>query len=366
MLRSGDGNFELSPNFQLQIRHVVSLAPEDTGTGTPGDLDAFDDLDFGFEIRRMKIGFAGHAFSPDLEYDFKFAFDRNGGEAALENAFIDYLPENGMFGNSDVGLRIGQFKDPTFFTEITSSSRQMAADRSLVNEMIGGGDTGFIQGVQLLGQGERVNWTIGYIDGAASANTDFQDEPGTDFDLGFNGRVDIMLAGDDMSVFRDFTAMGTEQDSARVGFGALLNLADQDDLAFVLWHTADFTYESAGGLGVFAAYYGRIFDDGATVDGYDMGAEFQVSQVIDPEGGWEVFGKYDFIMFENDVVAGEDFFHEVVAGVNKYWHDHKVKMTIDVGVLPSGNPGSNTGIGYRPAATDEAQLTVRGQFQFLL
>lgn len=368
VLRSADGNFELNPTFQLQVRHVASLAP-DASTSDDGDLDAFDDLDFGFEVRRFKVGFKGHAFSPDLTYKFQFGFARDEGVAVLEDAYIDYTPETGLFGNEDLGLRIGQYKDPTFFEESTSSSRQLAADRSLVNEAIGGGLTDRVQGVGIIYKGDKAKALVAYVDGANTDNTDFRDPASTDFRGGFSGRVDLVVMGEDDRPFRDFTALGTEEDVARVGFGAFLDLADADDFAYNLLHTADVSYETAGGLGLFAAYYGQAYDSGTDLegaDGYNAGGEIQVSQLLDKENGWEVFGRYDFIVFEEETVAGEDFYHEIVAGVNKYWESHKVKMTLDVGYLPGGNPGSFTGLGYRPAATDEGQLSIRGQFQLLL
>ena len=366
VLRSSDGNFELNPNFQLQIRHVANLAPDPTS----GDDDAFDDLDFGFEIRRMKVGFKGHAFSPDLTYDFKFAFNRDGGAAVLENAFIDYTPETGIFGNEDLGFRIGQYKDPTFHEESTSSSKQLAADRSLVNETLGGGITDFVQGAGILYKGDKAKAYFAYVDGSGSANTNYEDPAATDVRAGFSGRVDIVVVGDDDSPFSDFTALGTDAESARIGFGGFLDLQDSDanDFQYNLLHTVDFQYETASGLGVFAAYYGQIFDTG-TDDGYNAGALAQVSQVFDEDNGWEVFGRYNFIILDENVVGAgnEDFYHEINAGVNKYWESHNVKMTIDLGYLPNGNPGSNTGLGYRAAGgSEEGQLAIRGQFQLLL
>ena len=386
LLQSEDGDFSLNPNFQIQIRHVANFAPieEDTeDDDSDGDPDLFEDVDFGWEIRRAKIGFKGNAFSPDLTYDLKFAFGRNDGNADLENAFVDYTPEPGIFGNDALGFRIGQYKDPTFFAESTSSSKQMAADRSLVNETLGGGITDFVQGAGLLYKGENVTGLFAYVDGFGSANTNFEDAQ-SDFEAGLSARIDVVVAGDD-DAFEDFTALETEEDSARIGFGGFVTFADDgEDFQYRVLHTADFSYETAGGLSVFAAYYGDFFDNGdfelddglgntttEADDGYNVGAELQVAQLLG-ESGYEVFGRYDFIFFEDEIevdgeTGGEDFYHEVVAGVNKYWESHKVKATVDVAWLINGNPGSNSGIGYRDdGAQDEGQVAIRGQFQLLL
>ena len=87
---------------------------------------------------------------------------------------------------------------------------------------------------------------------------------------------------------------------------------------------------------------------------------------------WEVFGRYGFIIFENDVVLGEgedaeDFFHEITAGVNRYWNKHNLKLPIDAVNLPNGNPGSNSGIGLRSSDGEfDDQVAIRGQIQLLL
>ncbi len=157
LLQSEDGTFTLNPNFQLQIRYVAnfnSTNPDDGETGFAEDFQG------GFELRRTKIGFKGNAFSKDLTYDIKFAFNREPGDTdddiILENGFIDYTPETGLFGNEALGFRIGQYKDPTFFEEAVSSSKQLTADRSLVNEVIGGGVTDFIQGAGFLYKADKV------------------------------------------------------------------------------------------------------------------------------------------------------------------------------------------------------------------
>ena len=380
LLQSPDGLFSLNPNFQIQVRHVANFAPAD------GESGALEDFDAGFEMRRVKIGFKGNAFSKDLTYDIKFAFNRfgatedtldadgfdaSGDEILLENAFIDYTPDfllGDNFGRGEgvLGFRIGQYKDPTFYEEAISSSKQLAADRSLVNEELGGGLTFFVQGAGLLYKGENVQALLAYVDGLASANTDYQDPDGTDFRGGISGRVDFFASGQDQDVFEDFTALDTKENSLRVGGGFFADFVDSsnDDVATAVLFTVDAQYETDTGLGLFAAYYGNYFDDGS-IDGFNNGLEIQAAQLIG-DNGWEVFGRYDVVIFDEDQTDGENTFHEIVAGVNKYFQGHNAKMTIDVGLLPVGNPSSNTGIGYRSADSDEAQLTIRGQFQLLL
>ena len=366
LLQSADGKFSLNPNFQLQVRYVANLN---------GDADVLGSEDDGFEIRRFKVGFKGNAFSKDLTYDFKFAFERNGGAAVLENAFIDYTPDylykdNFGLGEGALGFRIGQYKDTTFYEEFTSSSRQMAVDRSLVNETIGGGQTDFVQGVGLLYNKDKIRAIVAYIDGAASSNTNFErsDTVAIDnVDWGLNARVDYFF-NDDAKNFENFSAIGIKQNTLRVGGG--FNYTGAGD-SKILFHTIDASYKMDSGLGLFAAYYGQYSNvDGS--EGYNEGAELQASQALGTDG-WEVFGRFDFVNFKDAVLVGADsksFFPEFTVGVNKYWQGDKVKMTVDLGYLPNGNPtvgGSKSGIGLRASNPGELdQVYIRGQFQLLL
>jgi hypothetical protein len=391
LLANEDRTFTLNPNFQLQIRYVSNFnSVEDLDDdGNPvGDTGFAENFEEGLELRRVKIGFKGVAFSKDLNYDIKFAFNRDAAtdddDLVLENGYIDYTPEDGLFGSDGLGIRIGQFKDPTFFEESTSSSRQLAADRSMLNEVLAGGQTDFIQAAGLIYKGDKVKALVTVNDGLNSDNTNFTDgDEFNDYDFGVAGRIDVVVLGDSDKPFKDFTALGTKEDTARVGAGFFVDLNEGDvDTQTGALATADFSFESKQGLGLFAAGVVAYNDDEMTrddgtgtlittaSDGVDFGGLIKVSQVLDAEAGWEVFGAYDFIIFDEEDDAGEDFYHEVVLGVNKYWAGHKAKMTIDAALAPAGTPealGSGSGIGYqRDGSSDDPQLAIRGQFQLLL
>lgn len=358
VLRSPDGMFELNPNFQLQVRYVANL--------NSNGNESFDDYSDGFEIRRAKVGFKGHAFTEDLTYDLKFAFGRDaqistGSNVALQNAFIDYVPVDGLFKRENLGVRIGQYKDVTFHEESIASSKQLSADRSLVNEILGGGTTDFIQGAGLIWKGERLKSLLAFTDGANSDNTSFNNG-----DLfGVAGRIDALVIGEDDEPMGDFTALGTDEKTARVGAGFHYT-ADGSDRA--IHHSFDGQYETDQGFGFFASFYGLYAEDG-DLDSYHWGALAQASQLIGDDG-WEVFGRYDFIVLDDQIALGadsEDFFHEVTAGVNKYWEGHKLKMTVDVVFLPNGTPTGVGGAGILDSVGEFGeQLAIRGQFQLLL
>src|SRR5690606_4851560 len=78
LIQSADGNFSLNPNIHFQVRHVTNYAENVDG----GD----DDTEHGFEIRRMKFGVGGNAFSKNLKYTFVWGSGRNGGDLSLQDA----------------------------------------------------------------------------------------------------------------------------------------------------------------------------------------------------------------------------------------------------------------------------------------
>ncbi|MEM1012794.1 MAG: porin [Planctomycetota bacterium] len=392
-LRDEDGRFSLQPNLQLQMRYVAnynSVEGLDSDNQMPiGDTGFAQDFQGGGELRRVKLGIKGNAFDKDLKYDVKFAFNRNAADTdddlVLENGFITYKPEEGLFGAEGLGFQIGQFKDPTFFEESTSSTRQLWADRSIVNEVLGGGQTDFIQSAGLWYEQDRFKAFVHVNDGLNSDNTNFTDDF-DDLDFGVAARFDVLLLGDSFKPFRDFTALGTEEKIARVGGGVFVDINEGfmgvGDATNSFLATLDASYECDKGFAFFIAGLLAYNDDEMTrddgtgtlittsSDGVDFGGIVKVSQLLDADAGWEVFGGYDFIIFDQADVNGEDFYHEAVLGVNKYWFGHSVKMTIDAACAINGTPtalGSGSGIGYqRDGMSDDPQLAIRGQFQLLL
>ena len=354
-LRSSDGLFELRPDVQFQFRSVMNHAQE-------ADTDGDDVSEFGFEIRRLKLGITGHAFTEDLKYTFVWVANRQGGGVTLEqaNATYKFAP--------DWAFKFGQYKEPTFHEEINSGKRLMAADRSIANEWLGGGLTDFVQGVALIYGGmasdNPLNVELGFTDGINSDNTRAAN-PTLDSDWGVYARADYKLGGD-WKAYSDFTAMGTTQDLAVVGGGLSYTQTGDTDLYL---GTVDFQFENASGLGVFVAGLLQYIDNGDNVTNY--GGVAQVSYLLPDNQNWEIFGRYSVVIFDEDVAVGggsEDTFHEITAGVNYYFgengkYGHKAKMTIDVGYLPNGSL-EDTGLGI--VESEEGQLYVRGQFQLLI
>jgi hypothetical protein len=343
-LGSADGNFKVVPIFQLQIRN-------NTNWNEDGKDSGGDDLDNGFEIRRAKAGLKGNAFSKNLKYELRWAFARSGGAPVLELANIGYA------FNETWGFRIGQFKDPTIREENVSSGRQLAVDRSLLNELLGGGQTDYVQGVTLLyNNGDNFRAELGYIDGANTDNTDYTDGGGgpaiaeVDPSWGALARAEYKVFGD-WKNYDDFSMLKVKENLLVIGAGA--NFTEGGDSS-ILFHTVDAQYKNAGlPFGVYAAYVGNQIDGDDS--GYNWGALLQGSYMINDK--LEVFARYDY----TDIDSAEDQYSEITVGGNYFFAGHNAKATIDVGFLPDGSPTSESGIGVKEG--DDFQFVVRGQFQ---
>jgi len=373
-IRAGEG-WVLRPGLQFQFRNVTDYREDGESLDGDGDDDGGDDdIDNGFEVRRMKLELSGTAFTKDLEYAFSWATNRSDGGLTLEDAFVKY-----MFSD-DWGFRAGQYKDPVHHEELTSSKRQLAADRSLVNEVLGGGVTDRVQGASLIyggyQRGNRVNAEVAVHDGINSDNTNFRDhalDDGANADFGIGARVEFLAVGDDWRPYRDFTAMGNKGDILVLGAGADWTQVGDDNLFF---GTIDAQWENSGGLGIYGAVLLTHADGDAASsvlgiedDGTNWGGVLQAGYMLNEQ--WELFGRGGVIVFDEEIVAvDEDTFWELTVGVNYYLGQngsagHRAKVTVDVTWLPDGAGIEDTGLGIG-GATDQDEFVIRGQFQLLI
>jgi hypothetical protein len=348
-IRSADGNYELQPFAQFQFRHVLNLT--DGGDDEESDFESGE----GFEVRRMKFGIQGTAVSPKLGYHFRWASDRNGGALNLEQAFVTYAFADNM------RVKAGQWKDNWTHEESVSSGRQLAVDRSLLNEMIAGGETDYVQGVALMWDGGAIRGELAWHDGANSDNTNFQDQ-GSNF--GISGRLEGLLQGD-WKAYDDFSAMNNRRSLLAVGGGFDWTQAGDTN---VFYHTVDVQWENTAGLGVYGAYVGRWVDLGGADDDSvcDFGILGQVGYLFNRD--WEAFGRFSWVMMDDEFLApdAEDNVLELTIGVNYFIRGHNAKFTIDGTWLPNGSPENQTGIGVVGQPDDNDQFILRTQFQLMI
>jgi len=369
VLQSADGNFRLMPMLQLQFRNVTNFTENGHRAMAPGESND-DTLENGFEVSRAKLELFGNAFTPDLTYDIRWASGENngGGALVLENAYAQWR------FSDDWSVRAGQFKDNVFHEETVSSRRQLAVDRSLLNEIIGGGRTDYVQGVALIwDNGGALRAEAAYHDGANSDNTSFQDVPtilgASDTNFGVSGRVEYAMQGN-FRQYDDFSARNNRDDMLVVGAGMDWTQAGSDNVLFM---TADAQWEpqSVKGLGVYGAFIGTYsdFNNGPTSandTSFDWGFLVQAGYMVNQKV--EVFGRYSFTSLDSDAPGfsgNTDSFNELTFGANYYMHGHSAKASLDIGFLPDGAPGNIPSADYL-ANDGDLEIVVRAQFQLLL
>ena len=351
-LASTDGHFKLKLSGQMQIRYVYNWRD-----------DAADDSNRqGFEIRRAKLTFAGNILDPSWTYEFTGACNRDGGAFGLENAFV----------NKDLGqgwdLQFGQFKPPFLREESVSSKRQLAVERSLVNEEF---NQDFAQGVQVGWEGDHFRLMAMYHDGFASRNIGWQVE---DTEWGaLTGRVE-WLSGGDWKAMDDFAGWKDSDLQILVGgaanyqkseFGTGSNLPPPDfdnNEVGMFSATVDATLKG-NSFGVFGACVYRSLDPevGDSIDQWGFVVQGSLFFTEDIEG----FARYEFGDADSDSIEDLSI---ITVGVNKYWAKHSLKWQNDVGFgldeVASFWATSSTGW-LTDNSGDEGQIVFRSQFQLL-
>jgi hypothetical protein len=358
LLGSEDGNYLLVPHFLLQVRHTTNHSE--------GDGTTDDQTENGFEIRRAKMTFEGNVFSPDWLYRLQWETNSNGGDLFLQDAWVRY-----RFAD-DWAVQVGQFWDIPFHEQSTPEHLHLAADRSLLNALIGGGQTDRVQGAMLM-YDDKEHWRGQVLvhDGYNSDNTNFIEAGGTAFigaaptNFGVSGRIEYFFRGTRRD-YEDFSAIGNTEDLLVLGAGASFSQAGDSD---VIFHTIDVQWENADGLGAYGALYGLARDIGAgspvpTGDHYDWGILAQANYLFSRK--LEGFARYDVTFLEEDALpaGAEEDVHEIMIGANYYFNEHHLKLTIDGAWLPNGSPAAVPGLGILQGTED--QFILRAQFQLFI
>jgi hypothetical protein len=341
---SADGNYMLKIAGQMQIRYVYNWLDDDESSD--------DNHRQGFENRRTKLRFFGHVVDPSWQYLVLGAYDRDGGGMILDEAYITKDMGNGM------KVRMGQFKPPFMREELISSSRQLAVERSLVNEEF---NQDRAQGIEAQWAGDAFRVTAAYSDGFASDNTGWQME---DTEWGAVTARGEWLAMGDWKAIDEFQGWKGGESALMVGAAAQYQVTEFGTLTtgetdfFGL--TADVTYKG-NGFGVFASGVYRMLDPhdgGSSIDSW--GIVIQGSYFFNET--LEGFARYEF--GDADIDGVEDL-SVVTLGVNKYFDKHNLKWQNDVGFALDDVDSfwSTSSAGWRTGA--DGEIVLRSQFQLL-
>jgi hypothetical protein len=362
MVGSSDGNFQLKMTGQVQTRFVINSRDS-------GALTSDEKTDWGFEMRRTKVQFAGHVVDPSWRYQIRGAFNRGNGAFQLEDAFIEKRLDGGW------AIRAGQFKAPFLREELVSSGRQLAVERSLLNERY---NQDYSRGIQVgYSQDQFRLWAMlntGHgADQTAWAgdlgNTRYGGALGTDREFGLSGRVEFLAAGN-WNQFGDFISAPGSEYGVMIG-AALAYDHDGDgptdgmgnfgngDSNNVFAATLDATVKGDAWALYAAGIYYR-FDGPTNRDEY--GLLVQGSYAFNAD--WDVFGRYEWA--DTDI-GGAEKLSVITVGVNRYFARHAMKWTTDIGysINEIESTFANGGAGWRTDAGDDGQIVIRTQLQLL-
>jgi hypothetical protein len=378
VIQSENGAFSLHPGAVLDIRYMANYrenVPKNSGTevGMPGN-----DWESGFDLTRVRLTFDGK-FTSHLNYFIQFEADQ-GTPLSLLDAYGIYHLDNSPFS-----IKFGQFKDPVWHERNLSEATLMAVDRSLVEALLGGGQTGRVQGVDLMYDRDRLRTQLAFTDGFNSINTKFYDSGGegagvgggagvTPTNFGISGRGEFLLIGNRTAQYnpfssydRQFTALDAKQDFLVLGAGADFSQAGAND---VIFNTVDLQYVTAGGFSAYGAYLGTyrgLTTFQGVVPGYYYDAGFVVQAAYLITQQIEPFARFDYTYLANHkallLATGE--VQEITVGANYYFYRQNVKFTVDFSWLPQGAPSDQDALGIlKDSGNNEFVLRTQLQLAF--
>lgn len=364
-LSSADGAYLLRVGGQIQFRYVYNHRE---GANSAGPLGTDDDV-AGFELSRTKLFFSGHVGSPKLTYAIGLQADNGTETIFLDHAFIGYQWMDGMT------IYGGESKAPFLREEMVSSSKQLAVERSLMNEFF---TMGKVQGVWLVYEpGDNYKAYLALTDGAGSGEagdafglaTATKNFFGDASDFSITGRLDWRLEGE-WSQWQDFSSWSGSGRSILLGAAVHYQVAETGDDQFsspgvdefVAW-TVDGSFKQSG-ASLYVAAVGLHTGGASPVTGGDnYGVVAQAAYMVVPDE-LEPFVRWEYI---NPAFASE--VNIVTAGANYYMNHHKAKATVDLMWVPGdtlSGIGGSTAVGLlTDAPGEENQVAFRAQFQML-
>lgn len=340
---------------QIQFRYLINF--RDEVPVVPGGAEE-NDISTGFQTRRTKLEAKGEV-SDGWSYFVQINADEDGGSVGLQEAWVKYQI------NEQSTLQWGQLKLPLLREELVSSKRQLAAERSVTNEVFTQDRS---QGVQYGWDGESMRFRVAFSDGLDTENTDFNSAGEADF--AFTGRFEYKGSGD-WKQFDDFTSWQGSPFAWMVGGAAHYQTGGSTDNTFevdVIEFTVDGSLEGSG-WNAFAAFIFRSIDPPAGSSTDDFGFIVQGGIFLNPQ--WEAFARWDSIFADDEALppGSDDNFNTITAGVNYYVipESHALKFTGDVAYLidaPGAITPTGTGTGVL-STTEDGQFVIRLQFQLL-
>lgn len=338
-LSNQDGSFSMNISGQIQTRFIMSKVKADPVSLIPVAGDNNNKTDYGFQVRRAKLRFAGNVADPSWGYNIQGAMESDGG-FTFEDVVISKAMDSGLT------VSVGQFKAPWLREELVSSQNQLAVERSMVNEYF---NAGRVVGVNFGWKQDAWSLDVSANNGGSTA-LDNISGLNTNSSNNFTkwaaqGRFQYKLSGD-WSDFDSFTSSAGDEEAMMIGFagmgqqynGETINTAGgtNDDLS--VWGvTADFSAKFSG-LSLFASATWQNFRQsdafgGSTNKVNPWGVVAQAGYTFSDQ--WELFGRFSWA--NNDglgspaLTPAEAKLAVLTVGAN-YFVNSNVKFTVDWGL----------------------------------
>jgi hypothetical protein len=390
-----DGSFMLRPWYHLQFRAVANDRKSFYFRGS-----GKDDVETGFEVRRMKIGLDGNLFTPGFTYFFNWATSRANGSAnvtgtsgstagttigtvsnslggvpILEEAWVKY-----NFHDTPFYIKAGQIKDPVLHDQITSSRYQDSAERSLIADLFVNGDA-FTEGVTFIV--DPKTWfrsEAGVNHGMRSANTNFLDTPANAQDWGVAGRAEFKAFGR----WQDYGQVGsvdTKEPLLVFGIGADYSQRGHSGQAV---GAIDAMYADQNGLLVYGAFVDRytthnfgIWAQSATGGSITQTNPAVIGKATNEyapmiEAGYtfnnhiEPFGRFEYMHLQGTSAGSQNWVQAITGGMNVFFHGHRLKLTPEVIYLPRGFPIDDGSSDIYTSAPGKGEIVGEIQLQLLI
>lgn len=316
----GDDGSALRLGGQLQFRYAATLRDENQ----PGDTDNFVG---GFEMRRARLRAAYRHPEHRLEAVAQGQFAPNGGAFSLLDAWVRFSPREGW------KLRAGQFVLPFDREVMTSNSRRLGTEQSLVGQAVGASaGSGRVQGLELTRTSDHARHYFSINDGVRSNNTPSSTVLGaqSSADFALTVRTEHLLFGE-FSTFREMYAVPGQEPGVLLG-GAIhaerreLD-ADQDgrfdDALLDARATLDLSHERDG-LNMYAALFGMRQSAQNAPDLTRLGALLQAGALLDDDT--QLFARYEYA----EDSTQSDNLSAVSLGLNEFIHDEAFRFTAEI------------------------------------
>ena len=359
---SEDDKFVLKPFVHMQFRHVTTER-EHFKNGNDSDTQS------GFEVRRVRFGFDGNVFTPDLTYWFNWGTQRSSGTANVVNAagtkigtvsnslggglLMEEAWAKYRFHDTPFYLRVGQIRNPLMHEQMIGTVKQQTVERGLSADIFANAE-GFTKAVEFIYDPKTTfRASAGINDGFRSANTNFLDYPNTNaFNYGAFARAEYKVMGD----WKDYAQIGAV-DVAKplLVFGLGTDYSERGHSSQVV-AAFDVMYADPSGLSLYGGFVDRytshnfgfyavtitganIVAPPASVLGrstneyaFFIQAGYLINKKIEP------FARFDYIHVAGTAAGSNNYIPTITGGANYYMYGHKLKLTAQLLYLPKGLP----------------------------